>query len=96
MWILIFKWCVVRCGSKNRYSKKSCPQNICAQNMLIILDTIVISIDCGDPFDHSISTIIFTLLMSMSSRNYEENGYGRDLDLLNHLTLVACFISYKT
>ena len=31
----------------------------------------------------------------MGSINYEESDYELDLDLLNHLILIVCFISYE-
>ena len=42
-WTPIFEWCVVRCGSKNGYQKDMCLKEIGlhAQNMIIILDSIV-------------------------------------------------------
>ena len=30
----------------------------------------------------------------MSSKIYEESGYGLDLDWLSHLILIDCFIPY--
>ena len=43
IWTPIFEWYVVRCGSKNRHPIHMCLKEIgpCAQNMLIILGSIV-------------------------------------------------------
>ena len=45
------------------------------------------------------STRTFNLIMSkinyMSSKNSEANGYRQRSGFANHLTLSACFISYK-
>ena len=53
------------CGSKNRYQKDKCLQEIAlhAQNMITILVSIV-NIIGGDLYDHFISMRIFALMMN--------------------------------
>ena len=77
----IFEWCVVRCESKktrvkNRlgFAVKIC---YCSHSRLNNQHK------WGDLYDH---LMIFTLMMikvfHMSSKNYEESGYGHDMYLL--------------
>ena len=46
---LVFKWCMVRCGSKNEDQKDACfkESGLCAQNMPTNLGLIVIMIFLG-------------------------------------------------
>jgi hypothetical protein len=57
---LVFKWCMVRCKSKNEDQKDVCFKEIglCAQNMPTNLGLIIIIIFLGeeDLFDHLTNT----------------------------------------
>ena len=53
----------------------------------------------GDLYDYSIRTKICTWVgnekdIHTSSKNSEESGYRYDLDFVNHLALIVCFVSY--
>ena len=72
----ILEWCVVWCGSKNGY------QNHRAENMIIILGSLVNILGGGLMYDHL-----------MSSQNQKESGYNLNLDLLTMLYL--SFVSYS-
>ena len=82
----MFEWYV---APKDGYQKDTCLNEIeqCAQKLTAILGSIVNIF--GGVYDHLLTTRIFTLLIiiniCMSSKHYEENGYGLDLDLLTIL-----------
>ena len=81
LWTPIFEWSVVRCGSKNRH-----PKDVCLKEIEQRAQKINNRHDWKDLYDHLMSTRIFTLIMNkiVRSENYEADGYGRDLNLLNN------------
>ena len=65
MWIPIFEWYVVRCGSKKRYQNNMCLKRIGlhAQNIKPI-SRFIFHHNWGSLYDHLMSMRIFTLIMN--------------------------------
>ena len=98
-WIPIFKWCVYRCGSKNRHQKGiMCLKEtgLSAQNFFTILGSVnIIGVDL---YDQLMRKRIFTLTMNTISKRALRIiwqmatgtiGFG------NHLALNSSLISYE-
>ena len=86
-WTPIIEWHVVRCGSKNIHQKDvTCFEQtgLFAQNLLTILCSIV-NIIKGGLYDLNKKENLHSddeYYSHISSKNYEGNGSGLDLDLL--------------
>ena len=78
---------MVRCGSKNGHQKDNVfKRDWTTCSKFVNHSRLNSQHNWGDLYDHLMSKRIFTLIIiediHMSSKNYEENGYSHDLDLL--------------
>jgi hypothetical protein len=83
---------VGRCGSKNRRPKDMCSKR--DWNPCSILCSIVNTIGVGGGgYDHLSRKVYLSLIVNdihLGSRNYEENGYGFNLEFADHLVRANC------
>ena len=86
IWIPIFEWCVVRCGSKNGHQINIRIKEVALrdQNVLTILNWVVNVIE-KDLYDHLMSTRTFTLIIK------KHNSYDY-VKALRQLTTNAIWI----
>ena len=86
IWTPIFEWYVVRCGSKKGHQEVMCLKEIGLRSIVKVIHS-KINIIRGPVWplnEHE----IFTLTMN---KIFLQGRYG----IANHLTLIACFISYE-
>lgn len=85
IWTLVFDWYVIRCGSNNGQQINMSLKEIGLYMQTILCSKVNIIRRGGGVWDHLMNMTIFTLILRgihMSSRFYEEDGYGHDLNLL--------------
>ena len=78
---------VVSCGSTNGYQKDAGLKDIGLHaEIVIIISRFNRRHNLGDPYDHSMSMKIFTLIdeldIQLSFENHKKSGYNLDLDLI--------------
>ena len=85
-WTLIFQWCVIRCGSRNKHQTYMCIQELGlhASHLFTILGSIVNIIGRHIRSFSKKENLHFDYEKNvhMSSNIYDGYGYGHDLDLL--------------
>ena len=82
----VFEWCMVKRGPKNGHQKDVFKRDRTMCSRFVIHSRLASHHILGrDLYDHVMRKRIFTLMINishMSSKKYEENAYGDNLDLL--------------